>query len=222
MAAGDGRDSRRDIPALPFCRVSLRAEHHPAGYPIVLNHLGHHLKKRRLDHGLQLKEVADRLGCHRATVTNWERGRTQPTVAHWPRILRFLGYDPRPQEDGIGDRLRRHRQGRGWSQTDVAKVLGVSESVVWRWESGQRKPRGKYLEMLYALVGDEPRPRPAMVGQRLKRRREQLGFTLRMAAERLGVVQATVCRWERGEREPQGAHLKSVEEFLRDTEADLK
>jgi transcriptional regulator with XRE-family HTH domain len=52
------------------------------------------------------------------------------------------------------------------------------------------------------------------VGERLKRRREQQGLTLTAMARRLRVAQATLCRWESGEREPQGAFLRRVEEFL--------
>jgi hypothetical protein len=35
-------------------------------------------------------------------------------------------------------------------------------------------------------------------------------------AARLGVVQSTLCRWEAGEREPQGENLRRVEQELND------
>ena len=39
-----------------------------------------------------------------------------------------------------------------------------------------------------------------MTGTQLKRRRRQLGLTQRQLADRLGVTETTVARWERGER----------------------
>jgi transcriptional regulator with XRE-family HTH domain len=55
---------------------------------------------------------------------------------------------------------------------------------------------------------------PATLGERLKRRREQLGLTLTAMAAQFGVVQSTLCRWEGGEREPRGEHLLRVEKML--------
>jgi transcriptional regulator with XRE-family HTH domain len=205
---------------LPYCRARLEAEWKPANYPIEIKHLGDHIRRRRLDLGLLQKDLAEQIGVHEQTIQHWETGETAPALRRLPAVIRFLGFDPRPHEEGIGDRLRHYRESRGLSQTDVAKVLGLSESVVWRWEAGQRKPQGKYLEKVYGFVGDDPRPGPVTVGERLKRRREHLGLTLRAGAKRLGVVQSTLCRWESGEREPQGARLERVEGFLRECGAD--
>lgn len=172
------------------------------------------MQKRRLDLGLTWKAVAAQVGAGATTVANWEKGRTAPATTHWPRILEFLGYDARPKEETVGEQLRRHRESRGWCQSDVAGTLGVSVSVLWRWESGKRKPKGKYLAKVYAFLGDDPRPMPATVGERLKRHRERLAVTLTAMARRLGVAQSTLCRWEAGEREPTGPYLARVEALL--------
>jgi transcriptional regulator with XRE-family HTH domain len=76
-------------------RTTLKAEWKPAGYPNVLKHLGDHLRRRRLDLGLQLKEVAAQLNADQDSVINWEKGRTAPAVRFVSAILTFLGYDPR-------------------------------------------------------------------------------------------------------------------------------
>ena len=104
---------------------------------------------------------------------------------------------------------------RGWSQAGLATRLGVSGSVLWRWESGQRQPKGGYLATVYALLGDDPRPAPVLIGERLKRHREQLGLTLSAMAARLHVAQSTLCRWEAGDREPEGPYLWRVQQELR-------
>ena len=135
---------------------------------------------------------------------------------HWPKVLAFLGYDPRPRSETVGAQLKRHRETHGWSRADVAARLGVSQSVLWRWESERRKPQGRYLAKVCALLGDDPRPTPVTVGEQLKRHRERHGLTLMAMAARLGVAQSTLCRWETGEREPQGEYLLRAERKLRD------
>ena len=72
----------------------------------------------------------------------------------------------------------------------------------------------RYLAKVYAFLGGDPRPAPMTVGERLKRHRERLGLTLTAMAQQLGVAQATLCRWEGGEREPGGQHLIGVESIL--------
>ena len=110
--------------------------------------------------------------------------------------------------------MKRHRDTHRWSQSDVAIRLGISPSVLWRWESGQRRPQGTYLAKVYAFLGDDPRPLSPTVGQQLKRCRERLGLTLRAMADRLEVAQSTLCRWESGEREPQGKYLVRADGLL--------
>ena len=163
---------------------------------------------------MQLKEAAKVLGAHPTSVTNWEKGQRLPAVAQWPKIVKFLGYDPRPKEEGIGEQLKRHREGHGWSQSEAAVRLGVSSSVVWRWETGQRQPKGKYLAKVRWFPGDDQSPAPETIGERLKRYRERLAVPMRVMAKALGVAESTLCRWETGEREPTGEYLAKVEAVL--------
>ena len=81
--------------ALPFCHVTLRAAKPLAhGYPRVLETLGDHLRRRRLDLGLRQRDVAEQLAVAIATLKNWERNRATPTGRLTARVLAFLGYSP--------------------------------------------------------------------------------------------------------------------------------
>lgn len=91
-------------------------------YPATLNSLGDHLRKRRLDLRLLQREVGRLLGVDAGSVTNWEVGRTVPEFRWLPKIIRFLGYDPRPAAETIGATLIRHRQGQGMSQKTLAAM----------------------------------------------------------------------------------------------------
>lgn len=53
----------------------------------------------------------------------------------------------------LGKRIMAAREKRGLSRTQVAEGMGVSESLVGRWERGERKPTTKSLPKLAQLLG---------------------------------------------------------------------
>jgi transcriptional regulator with XRE-family HTH domain len=138
---------------LPFCHFKLTASKpRSAAYPKELKGLGEHLRKRRLDLGLLQREVAERLGADLKTIANWEGQRSEPTFRHFPALLAFLGYDPRPEGRTFGERLYRARTARGLSHRDLARLIGVDESTVWKWEDGRHRPTSGLLARLPAVL----------------------------------------------------------------------
>jgi transcriptional regulator with XRE-family HTH domain len=65
-------------------------------YPKDLKTLGDHVRKRRLDLGLNQKTTGQRMGVHGGTVWNWESGQRKPETKNLPAIIAFLGYNPIP------------------------------------------------------------------------------------------------------------------------------
>ncbi|MFQ5887923.1 MAG: helix-turn-helix transcriptional regulator [Candidatus Hydrothermarchaeales archaeon] len=63
-------------------------------YPKILNSLGNHIRKRRLDLGLLQKQVAEQIGAGEPTIYNWENDRTAPPDCFIRRIIQFLGHNP--------------------------------------------------------------------------------------------------------------------------------
>jgi len=163
------KGQRNLVPALPFCNVRLTSRLRKPGYPSVLNNLGDHLKKRRLDLGLNQKKAAKLLGCHATSVANWTRGTSAPRLAQWRRLIEFLGYDPRPEPTELSGRLLAFRTRLGMSQECMAERLGVEPGTLGRWERGARAPEGKFLARVFGLIGGDPRPMPRTTGERLKR-----------------------------------------------------
>lgn len=114
--------------------------------------LGEHVRKRRLELGLALKEAGKLLRTDERSVINWEKGRTVPAVYRLPAIIRFLGYSPVPQPRTIAERLVAKRLERGWSRKVASHHWGIDESTLRDWEHEKiilfRKHRTLVAELL--------------------------------------------------------------------------
>jgi hypothetical protein len=77
--------------ALPFCHSTFSGKKPLSGYPRELKTLGDHIKRRRLDLSLSLKQVAVGLAVTDETVRNWEQDQaTGPQLSSdspFPRLL---------------------------------------------------------------------------------------------------------------------------------------
>lgn len=52
--------------------------------------------------------------------------------------------------------IRELRRSKGWSQSDLAVLLGVALSTVYRWEKGLMPVSGTKRARLLELLGEEP------------------------------------------------------------------
>lgn len=105
--------------------------------------------------GLLQREVGQRIGASVATVWLWESNRVEPELKWMPAILDFLGYDPTPAAQTLGQRLVRHRTRLGWTQRRLAQALRVDQTTLARWETGKRAPWGEYSERVAALLQEQ-------------------------------------------------------------------
>ena len=115
----------------------------------------------------------------------------------------------------VGDHIRKKRLALKMLQKEVAEQLGVDKTSVFNWEANTSAPEIRYMPAIIGFLGYNPLPEAKGWGERLVRHRSTLGMTQKEAARQLGVDQGTLARWERGEREPQGAFLGRVKRFVR-------
>ena len=99
-------------------------------------------------------EVGRRLGVHRGSVQNWERGVGVPGVRQMPAIIEFLGYDPEPEPEGLPKRIAYARRRLGFAQEDLALALKTSLVKLWQWESGRSHPDENKLLKLQHLLNE--------------------------------------------------------------------
>jgi transcriptional regulator with XRE-family HTH domain len=105
-----------------------------------------------LDLNLLQKQVADQIGVHEQTVTNWEVNATVPEVRYMPEIIRFLGHDPQPPAAEFPERLATTRKALGLSQRKMAAKLGVDPATLMGWEAGRHRPTAKSLDLIEGVL----------------------------------------------------------------------
>jgi transcriptional regulator with XRE-family HTH domain len=149
LAAMPGLQLR--VAFLPFAQVIVKAAK-PSSCPKHPTTLGQHLKKRRIELGLLQKEVAEQLGLDECTIGNWEKDRTYPAVRYLPRLIAYLGYDPFPKPQSIGDRLRAKRGSLGLSRKRLAALIGIDDGTLQRYEGGLWRPGPRNQAILESFL----------------------------------------------------------------------
>jgi transcriptional regulator with XRE-family HTH domain len=104
---------------------------------------------------LPQKDVAARMGVDTATVTNWERGNTEPEERFIPVLIGFLGYNPLPAPRSPGEAIRWERLTRGWSQVALAARAEVDPATVARLEADTNRMATQSMRAVLTAIGLE-------------------------------------------------------------------
>jgi DNA-binding transcriptional regulator YiaG len=122
----------------------------------------------------------------------------------------------------VGDHLRVHRVSLGLLQRQTAVRIGVNKATIANWESNRSKPAITSMPAIIRLLGYVPLSMPHSISDRLVHSRTLIGLSQGEAAERIGVDQCTLARWERGEREPLGPHKERTQAFIDSSQEILR
>jgi transcriptional regulator with XRE-family HTH domain len=120
--------------------------------PLEPKTIGDHIRKHRLGLNMHQKDVARQIGIDKTSIFNWEANTSQPDLRFMPAVIRFLGYNPLPPANTIGEELVRHRTTLGIIQKDAARQIGVDPGTLARWERGERAPTGALLRAAMAFL----------------------------------------------------------------------
>ena len=153
-----------------------------------------------------------------------------PGAKFWQVIIQFLGYDPRPKPETLGEALRRFRGTRGIPQRRLAAELKVDHKTLRWWEQGVRIPEGSHLARVIGLlgadvlelldsidlhsVGGSLARAPNTIGQALIRYRAEQHLSQKQLAAALEVHPGTLAKWELEYRTPAGEFLARVNRML--------
>jgi transcriptional regulator with XRE-family HTH domain len=114
--------------------------------------LGEHLLRRRMELGLRQQDVGKQLKVDAFTVLNWEKDKTVPPARYLPRIVAFLGYDPSPAPQTLGERIVAARRRLGIPRKKLALRLNVDEGALKRWEEDRSLPQEHCLSKILAVL----------------------------------------------------------------------
>lgn len=109
--------------------------------------MGAQLKRRRAELGLFAKGAAAQIGVCEEALYKWEKGMCEPHAQLYPKVIAFLGYEPWPEPQTLGEKLRAERLRRGLSIKRVAASLKVDEGTFAGWEHRRRRPTAISLKV---------------------------------------------------------------------------
>ena len=118
-------------------------------------------------------------------------------------------FEPR----SLGEHIRKRRLELRLSQKEAACRLGWSWRTVFNWENGKTKPAIESIPAIIEFLGYDPFPEAAGLSDRLAAVRRANGWTIKQAAEQLGVDEGTWAWWEKA-GVPWKRHQVTVELFL--------
>jgi transcriptional regulator with XRE-family HTH domain len=154
--------------------------------------LGSYLQELRVVQGLTTAQLARKAGIRRATLSEWQAEKRRPRLPELEAVLSALG---------ISELQKRQAREKLRTPAQVQRL---------RMQAEARDPS------LEALAGHAPHGGDLIRAMRLRR-----GWTQSQLAQRAGVSQATLVRWERAEQWPRTEQLHRVCYLLAASEDEL-
>jgi transcriptional regulator with XRE-family HTH domain len=114
----------------------------------------------------------------------------------------------------VGDHIKRARLTRKLTQAEAGKVMKVSEGTVFNWERNRRAPPVLLMPSVIRFLGYDPYPPAIAYATRFLAKRRREGWTIKEAARRLGINEATWGLYEAGRTVPSGRLRIAVDAFL--------
>lgn len=114
----------------------------------------------------------------------------------------------------FGEHIKRARLLAGLSQPKLAALLRVDAATVLNWEKDRTEPPVTSYPAILRFIGYDPFPEPKTIGERMLAKRRAMGWTIREAANKLGVDEGTWGDWERGKAILYRRYREMVADFL--------
>jgi DNA-binding XRE family transcriptional regulator len=99
--------------------------------------LGQHLKQKRIQDKLRQHDVATLIAVANFTYMTWEKDQATPFPRYYPKIIEWLGYNPLPEPQTEGGRLRRERLTLGLTSSQMADRLGIDQGTLLSREASE-------------------------------------------------------------------------------------
>lgn len=125
-----------------------------------LDDVGERIRQARIDAYLTVEYLAEELGVEVRTIIKWERGESTPTRFTIEEIAYLTGLDddefftmPLIEAEYLGPYLKKVREERGMSKTEMGYVADVNSMTILQWERGRSTSKIQSLKYIADLVG---------------------------------------------------------------------
>jgi transcriptional regulator with XRE-family HTH domain len=98
----------------------------------------------------------------------------------------------------VGDHIRKRRLELGLPQGEAAQHLGVNPWTVLNWEKGHTEPPVSAMPAIFRFLDCDTHPEPKTLPERLLAKRREKGWSIKKAADSVGVDHGTWANWEQG------------------------
>lgn len=122
--------------------------------------------------------------------------------------------------DTLGDHLRKTRLDRGLSQSDVARLLNVTEDTVTGWELNRHKPPARLAKVIIQFLGFCPYQAKSL-GKQLYYARLITGKTQKEVAKEIGCDASNLRYIELDRRKPQPKTWEKIKRFVNAATSEL-
>jgi transcriptional regulator with XRE-family HTH domain len=99
-------------------------------------------------------------------------------------------------------------------QREVSERLRVSVNTVLNWETGKTEPLVEFMPAIIPFLGYDPFPEPTTLSERMLAKRRLMGWSIKEAAQRLGVDDGTWGEWEKTGAIAWSRYRELLEAFL--------
>ena len=115
----------------------------------------------------------------------------------------------------IAEHLKKKRLELRLKQSEVAKLIGISEDSVTLWENGKSLPQIKHYPKIIDFLGYCPFPtNNSTIGGKIKEYRINYGLSHKKLGKIVGVDASTICSWENNQTVPSSENLKKLKELI--------
>jgi transcriptional regulator with XRE-family HTH domain len=126
-------------------------------------------------------------------------------------MAQVFGSEP----ETLGEHIRKKRLQLALSRNDAGRLLGVTAITIRSWECGHTQPTLQCSAGIRQFLGYDPNVRPPQsLSEKIRAKRQELGWTQKHAACTLGVDRCTRSNWKCGGTIISKAHRRLMANFV--------
>ena len=179
--------------------------------------IGKRIQERREAWGMRQIDLANYLGFTRAQLSCWEADLVVPSLLTRNILGRWFAEDPperperTPRGPTLGQRMKCKRERIGMGKEELARRFGGDALRLRLWEQGRNFPTPTYLARIVVWLHEAEED---SLGQKLRKKRGEMGISQKEFARRFRIDRDTVNEWEEDLAPPSPSDIERLTVWL--------